>query len=305
MKIVFMGTPEIAVPAFEALQRQYGVAAAVCQPDKPVGRRQVLTPPPIKLSAEKLGVPVFQPASIRKDNQFLFDLKPELIVVMAYGKILPREILELPRFGCVNLHASLLPKYRGAAPIQWALYHGETETGITAMQMDEGMDTGGILRYYPIAIEPDDDAVSLFRKLGELGGAVAGRTVELVTGGHAALLPQVNEAATMAPMIRREDALVSFAATGARQIVNAARAFSLWPGAYFIYNGQEVKLLKAVFHEQEEVQPYGTVLSTAPLCVSAKGGAVELVRVKPQGSREMTGSEFLAGRRLKKGDLLF
>ena len=152
MKIVFMGTPEIAVPALRAIAAKYDVAAAVCQPDKAVGRKKIMTAPAVKQCANELGIPVFQPASIKKDNAFLFDIAPDMIVVMAYGKILPPEVIALPKYGCINLHGSLLPKYRGSAPIQWSLYNGDTETGITVMRMDEHMDTGDIIKLLPIEI---------------------------------------------------------------------------------------------------------------------------------------------------------
>lgn len=302
MKIVFMGTPGIAVPALSALADRYGVEALVCQPDKAVGRNMTVTPPETKVFAESRGIKVFQPQSIRKDNQFLFDINPDIIIVMAYGKILPKEILELPKYGCINLHASLLPRYRGAAPIQWALYNGESTTGITVMRMDEGMDTGEIAEVFELPIEADDTAISLFDKLAALAADNVCGAVDRIVGGKTEFKKQDAEAATKAPLIIKEDAAVSFTQMTATEMFNAFRAFAIWPQAYFQSNGISVKIMAAAFSDSNG-EP-GTVACVKPLSVFAKQGCLVLDRVKPQGSREMFGYEYAAGRRLKKGDSL-
>lgn len=297
MKIVFMGTPEIAVPALRAIAAKYDVAAAVCQPDKAVGRKQIMTAPAVKQCANELGIPVFQPASIKKDNAFLFDIAPDMIVVMAYGKILPPEVIALPKYGCINLHGSLLPKYRGSAPIQWSLYNGDTETGITVMRMDEHMDTGDIIKLLPIEVSEQDTAASMFEKLAKLAAKNVCLSIEDIESGKAVYTKQDDNEATMAPMIKKEDALVNFDDMTGRQIVNAVRAFDIWPGAYFAVGDSGVKITSATYADKSG-EP-GTIASLRPLVVYAKTGAVELVKVKPQNSREMTGAEYIVGRRLK------
>lgn len=300
MKIVFMGTPEIAVPALRAIDDKYGVEALVCQPDKAVGRKMIITPPETKVFAEGRGIKVFQPQSIRRENDFLFEMKPDLIVVMAYGKILPKEILQLPKYGCINLHASLLPKYRGAAPIQWSIFNGDCATGVTVMRMDEGMDTGDIIESFELKIAADDTAVSLFSKIAELAAERVCGVIDDIVSNKASYKKQDESLSTRAPMINKEDGLVSFTGMTAEEICNAYRAFAIWPQAYFEASGINVKIISAKPAEQSGKA--GTIASTKPLAVFAKQGTVILEQVKPQGSREMQGNEYIAGRRLKAGD---
>ncbi|MDO4566326.1 MAG: methionyl-tRNA formyltransferase [Oscillospiraceae bacterium] len=303
MRVLFMGTPEIAAVCLKRLALEHEIVGVFCQPDKPVGRKAVVTPPPVKLAALERGIEVFQPLKLRdgEAEKTIERLAPELIAVVAYGRILPKEILEIPRWGCVNIHASLLPKYRGAAPIQRALMNGESETGVCSMYMGEGLDTGDIIASKSCPIEDGDDAVSMFEKLGALGAQLLCETVSDIEKGSAAATPQNDEEASLAPPLQKSEGAFSWQ-DSARDIFNKARALCIWPNACFEYEGKTVKLLKARFSPLEGKA--GEVLSLQPLTVAAKGGAVQLLEVKPEGSRLMTGKEWAAGRRLKAGDFI-
>ncbi len=301
MRVLFMGTPEIAVAALEALAAEHEVIGAFCQPDKPQGRKMIMTPPPVKLAAEKLGIPVFQPKSLRTDasKQLIKDLNPDVICLKAYGKLLPKEVLETPKFGCINAHASLLPKYRGASPIQHAILCGETVTGVTAMLMDEGMDTGDMMGSISVDILPEDDEQSMFEKLAPVGAQLLCDTLKKLESGTAVRVPQNNDEATYAPIIDKSMALFSFA-DDAKSIVNKVRAFSVWPNAFFELNGVNIKVFKAAYSESNAEA--GTVVSTNPLVIAANNGAVEIKEMMPAGRKRMTGAAYSAGARLKKGD---
>src|SRR5512147_571289 len=234
MRIVFMGTPDFAVPSLEALLKSPDeVVGVVTQPDRPKGRGQVLTPSPVKQVALREHIPILQPTKM-KDPDFLAALgawKPDLIAVAAFGRILPPVILSLPPKGCINVHGSLLPKYRGAGPIQWAIINGETETGITTMLMDEGMDTGAMLLQEKIAIAPDDTAGSLSPRLAEVGGRLLVETLARLKAGT--VVPQVQDhaQATMAPLLKKEDGAINWTVS-ATAIANRVRGLTPWPGAY-------------------------------------------------------------------------
>ncbi len=228
MKIVFMGTPDYAVKTLEALiNAGHTVAAVFAQPDKPVGRKQILTPPPVKVCAEKYGIPVFQPRNLRdgEAERIIRDIAPDAIAVVAYGKILPTEILTLPRYGCINGHASLLPKYRGAAPIQWCIVNGEKETGVTAMQMDKGMDTGDILKTAVTEIGAEETAGELFERLSVIGAKLLVKTLADLEDGGITPVKQDESKATAAPIIKKEMAKVSFHDMTADEVHNAVRGF--------------------------------------------------------------------------------
>ncbi len=301
MRVLFMGTPEIAAVCLKALAREQEVVGVFCQPDKPVGRRAVITPPPVKLAAEELGFPVFQPQKLRdgEAERLVRDLKPDLIAVVAYGRILPREILEIPPLGCVNIHASLLPKYRGAAPIQRALLDDAKETGVCAMYMAEELDAGDIISTRRVSVSDDDDAASLFVKMSVEGAKLLCKVARDIENGVIGRTPQNGELASFAPPIDKREGEFSWR-DGAREIFCRIRAFSMWPNAYFIHEGKTVKVLRARFIENGAAA--GTILSLDPLTIAARGGALELLEVKPEGSRLMTGSEWAAGRRFKAGD---
>ncbi len=303
MRILFMGTPDIAAVMLRALAREQEIVGVFCQPDKPVGRKAVITPPPVKVAAEELGIPVFQPTKLRDGSaaQTIQSLAPDMIAVVAYGRILPKEILDIPPKGCVNIHASLLPKYRGAAPVQTALLEGEAVTGVTAMYMDEGLDTGDAIAFAECPITDEDDAVTMFEKLGEIGAKLLCRTASDIERGEAKRCPQNGDNATFAPPFTRESGAFTWDEP-AQAIFNKARALCIWPNAYFEYDGKKIKLMQARPLAQSG-RP-GEILSIDPLVVAAGDGAVELREVKPEGSRLMRGTEWAAGRRFKAGDKL-
>lgn len=303
MRIVFMGTPEIAADVLRAVSREHEVVGVFCQPDKPVGRKQVLTPPPVKVAALEAGLPVYQPKGFRngKAAQLLREIGPDLILVIAYGRILPQEVLDIPRYGCVNIHASLLPKYRGSAPVQRALIDGVKVTGITVMKMDAGMDTGAVLAQKEMPVDPYDDAQSMFDRMGKEAGPFVLGVIEKIGSGEAVAVPQSDEEATYAPPIDKSEGLFSFR-QDAEKIVNLVHGLSIWPVAFFLYEGKKIKVEKASFSEQSGVP--GEVLSPKPLTVAAENGAVILTRVIPEGGKPMDGTAWLNGRRLRAGDLI-
>ncbi len=303
MKTVFMGTPQIAADVLRSFAAYSKVCGVFCQPDKPVGRKAILTPPPVKMVAQALGIPVFQPEKMRDGEALrqLQQLQPDLIVVVAYGKILPQEILDLPPYGCVNLHTSLLPKYRGAAPMQHALLNGETETGMTAMFMDAGLDTGDIIAQRPLTIAPEDDAASLYAKATACGVVLLREVYTSIADGTVTRTPQKDAEATFAPPLTKAMGLFCWQ-DDAQAIVNKVRAFARWPVAYFFAGNKKIKVHRAAVLDLNG-KP-GEIVASDPLTVAAKNGAVALVRVTPEGSREMSGKDFAAGRRLQKGDIL-
>lgn len=306
MKIVFMGTPDYAVPTLAALvasgQEIVGVFA---QPDKPVGRKRILTAPPVKQYAEKQGIPVFQPATLRDGSaaEILKNLNPDLIVVVAYGKILPKEIISLPRYGCINGHASLLPAYRGASPIQWCIVCGETETGVTVMQMDEGMDTGDVLQVERVGIGADETAEELFGRLSYLTASLTVDTVEKIQNGTVSATPQPTDGVSYAPILKKEMAELSFQKT-AGELHNAVRGYYSWPCAFFFRDGKRVKVLKSALLKQKTEKPCGAVVENdGKLTVACGGGTVlSLEMLQPEGSRPMTAEEFLRGHAMAVGE---
>lgn len=304
MKLVFMGTPDIAATALKALlQAGHQVVAVFTREDKPVGRKQVLTPPPVKVVAQQHGIPVYQPKTLRdgKAEEILRALAPQLIVVVAYGRILPREILTLPPLGCINLHVSLLPKYRGAAPIQWAVLNGDKVTGVTIMAMDEGVDTGDILAVTPVPIGPQETSADVFEKVAATGAKALADTVQALAAGPVQRTPQRHEDATKAPPLTKEMALFDFSAP-AEVLHNKIRGLYPWPVAQFEAGGVHIKVNRAEIAEGSGSP--GEVLSVKPLTVACAGGALKLTEVVPQGKRPMTGQEWAAGRRLKPGDYI-
>ncbi|MDD3958795.1 MAG: methionyl-tRNA formyltransferase [Oscillospiraceae bacterium] len=246
-RIIFMGTPRLASVVLERLHDSgFRIVACFTQPDKPVGRKMQLTPPPVKVTAETLGIPVFQPNRMR-DESVLIDigkLHPDMIVTAAYGKILPPSILGIPAFGCLNVHGSLLPQYRGAAPIQWAILNGESETGVTVMLMDEGIDNGPMLRSASIPIGPEESAPELTERLAELGADLIVRTIPEYIRGEISPIPQNDEFATFAPLITKEQGLIDWN-DPANKIHNQIRGLAEWPGAYSEFKGKRVKIYRS------------------------------------------------------------
>lgn len=305
MHIVFMGTPEFAVPSLEALlQSEDTVVGVVTQPDKPKGRGQTMATSPIKQLAEKAGVPILQPVKM-KDPNFLDALRawqPDLIAVTAFGRILPPVILDLPPKGCVNVHGSLLPKYRGAAPIQWAVMNGERETGLTTMLMDAGMDTGPMLLQERVPIEPEDTAGSLSEKLANVGGRLLIETIRQLKAGILTPRPQDNSQATMAPLLEKEMGQIAWASP-AGQIANRVRGLLPWPGS-FTYAGQERwTIWKArALGDSSPAEP-GTVVAVAKdaIHVATGQGVLAITELQSANSRRMTVHQYLAGHRLTPG----
>ncbi|MDY2682029.1 MAG: methionyl-tRNA formyltransferase [Faecalibacterium prausnitzii] len=306
MRILFMGTPDIAAECLKAL---YAAGHEICgvytRRDKPVGRKQVLTAPPVKEVALEHGTPVFQPRTLRdgSEDENIRTLAPELIVVVAYGCILPASVLSIPKHGCINLHVSLLPKYRGSAPVQWSVLNGDPETGVSIMQMDEGLDTGDVLRCEKIAIDPEETSGELFDRVTAVGAQVLCQTIPAIEQGRLKPVVQDHEHATLAPMLSKEMAEFHLTDT-AEHIHNWVRGMNPWPGAWFVTSGGKKLKVNQCRVAASAGEAPGTVLATKPLTVACGEGAVQLLQVVPEGKKPMEGTAFAAGLRLKTGDLL-
>jgi methionyl-tRNA formyltransferase len=301
-----MGTPEIAVGALERLAAAgHTIAGVFTQPDRPVGRRQVLEAPAVKAAAVRMGIPVFQPTKVRTDEtrELFASLEPEVAVVFAYGRILPAGLLAVPPRGCINIHASLLPKYRGAAPIQWAIARGETETGVTTMQMDVGLDTGAILLARATPIGVDETAVELGGRLGALGAELI---VETLAGLDAIVpTPQDDREATLAPILTREDGLVDWTRP-AHEIANRGRGFQPWPGSWSTLEGARLSIWRSVAEPGGEGAAPGTIVTAkGDRFEVATGEGVLVVReLQLEGKRRMGVRELLNGVRIEPGTRL-
>ncbi len=307
MRILFMGTPDIAAACLEAIYAAgHEVCAVYTRRDKPVGRKQVLTAPPVKTVALAHGTPVFQPRTLRDggEDENIRSLNPDLIVVVAYGCILPASVLAIPRLGCINLHVSLLPKYRGSAPVQWAVLNGDAETGVCIQQMDEGLDTGDVLACEPVAIGAEETSGELFDRVTTVGAQLLVEILPKLERGELIPQPQDHSKASHAPMLTKE--MAEFKLTeSAAHIHNWVRGMAPWPSAWFVTSGgKKVKVLRARVSTLAESAAPGTVLTTKPLTVACGVGNLELLQVVPEGSKPMDGSAFAAGLRLKKGDVL-
>ena len=304
MRIVFMGTPDFAVNTLDALCKAgHEIVGVFTQPDKPQGRKMVMTPPPVKVYAESRGLTVFQPTSVKTDEAYetLCSLKPDLIAVVAYGKILPERILKLPKFGCVNGHASLLPRHRGASPIQWSIYCGDKVTGITTMLMDIGMDTGDMLLTAETDILPDDNYESLHDRLADIGADLMVKTVDELEKGTLTPQKQPEDGVTYAPIIKKEMGLIDFGKT-AHEIDCHIRAFTPWPSAYFFMNGKRVKVISAEIGGDTNAET-GTVISTKDgIAVACKGGtSIVFTELQPEGKAKMEAKALLNGYPLTVG----
>lgn len=308
MRVVFMGTPDFAVPALKALaEAAYDVIAVVTQPDRPRGRGKKETPPPVKETAMSLGIPVFQPVRI-KDPDFiglLEGLSPDVIVVVAFGRILPRDILELPKYGCVNVHASLLPEYRGAAPIHWAVINGENTTGITTMYMDEGLDTGDMILREAVPIREDDNVGAVHDRLASLGASLLIETLNLIRLGQAPRTPQFGES-SYAPMLSAEDELILWDRP-ARDILNQVRGMNPWPGARTTMHGKVLKIWRAAVLEEDgtAVLP-GQVISAGSdgILVKAGKGRLKIMELQLQGAKRLGSADFLRGTPVPGGTVM-
>lgn len=305
-RIVFMGTPEFAVASLRACLKLGDVVGVVTQPDKPRGRGQEVSISPVKALALELGLPVLQPLKIRNTPfaSELAALKPDVAVVAAYGKILPRDVLDTPRLGCVNVHGSLLPRYRGAAPIQWAIANGDSVTGVCLMKMDEGMDTGAVFARGEQAIAPRETSPTLYAKLQALGATLLEEHLLPYLEGARPLQPQPAEGVVMAPMIKKEDGKLDFGRTAAA-LERRLRAFTPWPGLYTSYQGQVLKLL-AVREGQGAGQP-GEVLAVGNdgIELACAEGSLVVTQLQPEGKRPMEVAGFLSSRKIEKGSTPF
>ena len=306
MRVVFMGTPDYAAVTLQKLiDEKYEIAAVFAQPDKPVGRKQILTPPETKVLAGKYGIPVFQPKTLRDGEAYkvLKELNPDVIVVVAYGKILPKEILDLPRFGCINGHASLLPKFRGSAPIQWAIVNGDKQTGVTTMQMDEGMDTGDILETAVVDIGDEETAEELFDRLSHISADLMVSTLKKAEEGTLNPVKQNDEEATYAPIIKKEMSHIDFTKT-ADEICNAVRGFYSWPCAFCFINGKRIKVIKATKSHLTAKECGIVIKADDKLVISCKDGSVEFITVQPEGAKPMSAKMMLNGHKIELGTVV-
>src|SRR5580700_6544475 len=307
LNLVFCGTPPFAVPTLEKLVAAgFRIHLVVTQPDRPKGRGLELVASPIKHSAQKLNLPITQPDRIKSNEEFraqLTALQPDAIIVVGYGRIIPQWMLDLPPLGNLNLHASLLPKYRGAAPIQWAIANGETVTGVTTMRIDAGLDTGDILEQEKLAIAPDDTAETLAPRLASIGSDLTVETLHRLQAGTAQPRPQENSQASLAPILKKEDGLVDFSRTAA-EIFNRIRGFQPWPGAYTRFRGKTLQIVKArpatVRTPPSELQ----VLSDRLLVGCAPNTSLELLEIQLEGKKRASAQDFIHGYRPHPGEKL-
>ena len=307
LNIVYMGTPDFAVPALESIISEgHNVQAVFAQPDKPAGRGYNLRKPPVKICAEKHGIAVYQPEKLRDSDAeaVIKQLNPDIIVVAAYGQILPESILKLPRLGCVNIHASLLPRLRGAAPIQWAIYNGDKVTGITTMKMAKGLDTGDILEQAETEIGENETADSLHDRLSALGAKIIISTLNKLENGSITPRLQGDEF-TYAPLIKKSMGEIDFSKT-AREIYNMIRAFTPWPSAFTMLNGRRIKIVEAAVSDKTTKMPAGSVCFTdgAISAACGDGSVIDFLVIQPEGSGKMPADAFLRGHAVEIGAVL-
>ncbi len=303
-RILFMGTPEIAKDSLEQLiNDNYNIVGVFTREDKPVGRKQIITPPPVKILANEYNIPVYQPAKSLKGEYTdkIREINPDLIVVVAYGKILPKDLIDIPKLGCINLHVSLLPKYRGAAPIQHALINGDKQTGVTVMRIDVGLDTGDIISVLPIEIDEDENQVDLFNKVSQKGKEFLSKTILDIINGDFTQTKQNEAEMSLAPPLTKEMAFFEFN-EDYKVLHNKIRGQYPWPGAYFIFEDKKVKVLKA--RKSDARGNIGEILSLKPLTIACKNGALELLTVQPENSKAMDSNAYAMGKRFKIGDSL-
>ena len=306
MRILFMGTPDIAADSLAALLGAgHEVCAVFTRRDKPVGRKQILTAPPVKQLAQQHDIPVYQPRTLRdgSSDELIRQLAPDIIVVVAYGCIIPPQLLHTAKYGCINLHVSLLPKYRGSAPIQWAVLNGDAETGVSIMQLDEGLDTGDVLMVEPVAIDLEETSGELFDRVSAVGAKTLVDALAKIEAGQLTPVPQDHSKATLAPPLSKDTARFAFTEDAAH-IHNWVRGMNPWPTAWFEQDGKRIKVSECRLAENPQNAAPGTVLALKPLTVAAQNGAVALLSVTPEGGKPMAGTAWAAGRRLKTGDCL-
>ena len=301
MNIVYMGTPDFAVkPLEKIINERHNVLGVFTQPDKPKGRGYSVTPPPVKECALKHGIPVYQPVSMKNGEAFeiLSELKPDVIVVVAYGKILPKNILELPKYGCINVHASLLPKYRGAGPIQWCVLNGEQKTGVTTMNMAEGLDTGDMLFKPETQIGENETASELHDRLSVMGAELIVKTLTAVENNTLVPQKQNDEESSYAPMLTKELCNIDWSKS-AQEVHNKVRGLNSWPVAVTFANGKRLKVFSTRIVEAKGEA--GTVIKEKPLTVACGDKSVEILEVQPEGKKRMSADDYVRGYRIAKG----
>ena len=306
MRAVFLGTPEFAVPSLRSLAAQHAVVAVFTQPDRPKGRGNQLAESAVKQAAAELGIPVHQPERVRRPESFelLKSFGADIMVVVGYGQIIPQSIIDLPPHGILNVHASLLPKYRGAAPIQWAIANGETGTGVTIMRIDAGLDTGDMLQKASLAIRPDETAPQLSSRLAPLGAGLLLETIAAIETGAAQPEKQNNALATLAPILKKEDGMVEWQRT-ASEIFNRFRGFNPWPGAYTLFRKQQLSITSAAPAELRDLTPGQAVVHNKSLVIGCGAGtSLELKEVQMAGKKRMSGEAFLNGYKLTPDEIL-
>lgn len=308
MRIAFMGTPDFSVDCLKALvESKHEVVGVFCQPDKPVGRKQILTPPDVKVEALKHNLPIFQPVSLKnsKGVEILKEIKPDLIIVVAYGKILPKDFLEFPKYGCINIHASILPKYRGASPIHFAVLNGDKVTGVTAMQMDEGLDTGDILKVGTVEIGENDTTEYMYEVMAPLGAKVLMETIDALEKGELEPIKQDEEKATKVGLLSKEMSRIDWS-SGAWEIHNKIRGLYSWPGASTTLNGKTLKIHSSVMSDRKGNNNPGEIIDNGGKIIVSCGdnNCIELKEIQLEGKKRMETAVFLNGYPLEKGTIL-
>ena len=306
MRIIFMGTPDFAVPCLQKLiDAGHDVCGVFTQPDKPKGRGYTLMPPSVKELALQHGLTVYQPITLRDDEvqELIRGLQPELIAVVAYGKLLPKAVLDIPPKGCVNVHGSLLPKYRGAAPIQWTVLNGDPIAGVTTMFMGEGLDTGDMLLKAETPVGENETSGELFERLCYLGADLLIDTIEALENGTITPVPQKDEQASYAGMLSKKDSPIDWNKT-ARQVHNQVRGLSPWPVANTMYHGKQLKIHQTLVYHNEQGKPGDMIEKNNRFLVYCAQGAVELVTVQYEGGKKMDAKEFFRGRPINENENL-
>lgn len=310
LRVVYMGTPDFAVPALEALiASHHEVVGVFTQPDRKSGRGKKVRRPPVKVVAEAAGTPVYQPKRVKKNDeayQILVDWEPDVVVVAAYGQILPERILDVPKLGCINIHASLLPKWRGAAPINWAIVHGDSTTGVTIMQMDVGLDTGPMLAKYEVDIPADMTAQELHDRLAELGRETIVDALDKLAAGALEPTPQDDAESSYASMLSKEDGRIDWTKSGA-EVANHIRGFNPWPGA-FAFHAQDGDQQRIKFHRARPIEGAGEPgevleadVSSGRLVIACGESAIDVVEVQAPGRKAMSARDFLNGYEISEG----
>jgi methionyl-tRNA formyltransferase len=305
MRLIFLGTPAFAVPTLERIVNAgHQVLCAVTQPDRPSGRGQQLAAPPVKIAAQKFGIPVYQPERVRGPEavDHLRSLAPDGMVVVGYGQIIPQSVIDIPPLGIINVHASLLPKYRGAAPVQWAIVNGETRTGVTTMRIDAGLDTGDMLLKAEAEIGLEESAIGLGERLAVLGGDLLVKTLEGLDKGTITPLKQDAAQATYAPILKKEDGRIDWGLP-AQAIHNRVRGFQPWPGAFTAFRGHKLHIWKS-HTERPQCGTPGRIGKLKPLTICCGSGSLELREVQLEGRKRVSATEFVNGQRLTENDVL-